>query len=174
MFKGLFLLSAWVQGLGERFFAWLLHVTAQKAAADLTAASIDARRRTMAAAMEALDYAKSLNGQGDEVKKKIIDEFTADIADIAAITRDVFSGAISPAAGQETLEGAPFESPPSGSISASRPPPSVAPAPAALTDQSAADESTPAPRRRRGRPPKYPNPNPQTTTTPPTESSSTS
>jgi hypothetical protein len=156
----IFQLGAWLRAIGQRLLAAILRVSVEETAAELTEATVAAKRRTVAAAMEALDYAASLDGQGDEVKQQILSAFKADIGEIATIGRDVLSGTISPAAGQETLGGAPFGSAHSGTISASKPPvPLPRPEPSAPPGQPETGSPPPAATpRRRGRPPKHPRP----------------
>ncbi|MHB1785284.1 MAG: hypothetical protein ACYCS7_03915 [Acidimicrobiales bacterium] len=152
------------RALADRLLFGILRVPLEETAADVTAATLAARRRTAEAALEALDFAKSVDVSGDEDKAKVLAAFRADLADIAEINRSLLSGTIPLAAGRESLDSAPFGAGPSGPPSvnghAARPlpgpEPTTAPAPTAGQDGT----PPPPPKRPRGRPPKHPRPEP--------------
>jgi hypothetical protein len=162
--QALFSVVGWFRLLGDRFLAAVLRTSVEENMAELSEATIAAKRRTLETALEALNYANTIDAGGDEFKAKLLNEFKADIGDITAIGRDVFTGIVTPDAARESLVSGPFGSRPSAMPSANghEPKPiAQAPKPALPNRPDPDGPATPLTPRRRGRPPKHPRPEPR-------------
>ena len=158
MQSALLLMMGWFRLIGDRLLAVILRVSVEENMADLTQASLAAKRRTVETALEALEFANGIDVADDEFKAKLMSEFKSDIADITAVGRGVLSGVMTPEAGRESLGKAPFEPQLSGTHSANKPKPLARPETVALPDRTDPEDNQPQPPRRRGRPPKHPRP----------------
>jgi hypothetical protein len=148
-------LSEWFSGLCDRFFFAGVGVSAERAVAGLEAEAVEVKKDRVRTTLEALDYAREIDTEGDEFKERVLAEYREDLLAVRGITAKVVDGRIPLAEGREALRNLP---PGSGGSATSSP---AAP-PRAITQADGSPSApTEPPRRKRGRPPKHrPQPEP--------------
>ena len=147
-------LADWFRDLCQRYFFAGVSVSAEKAVADLEAEAVEVKQDRLRTALEALDYARQIDTEGDEYKERVLAEYREDVLAVRGITADVLAGRTPLAEGREALRNLP---PGSGGSATSLP--DGSPKTIAQANGAPSDPADP-PRRKRGRPPK-PRPQPE-------------